>query len=80
MQGVNIIMEPIRRERQVKRSADATRAEQVAPAPPLQQAWTNKSSTYPVGAPVARIPFTRALSTQNPIKKGGTRKRHVMRQ
>jgi hypothetical protein len=137
VQGVNIIMEPIRRERQVKLSADATRAEQASRALPLQRTMSNQTvprypalapalapapapalkplltfptrpaapapaapaaapaaaaprplltfptrpvASAPAAAPVARPPLMRAHSTQNRVKTGGTRKRHVIRQ
>jgi len=52
VQGVNIIMEPIRRERQVKLSADATRAEQASRALPLQRTMSNQTvPRYPAPSP-----------------------------
>jgi len=79
VQGVNIIMEPIRRERQVKLSADATRAAQAAQqaAPALQRTMSNQTvprapkplltfPTHPVASAPSGVPLQTTPSKGTP--------------
>ena len=66
VKGVNLIVEPMRREREVKRSANAIRAAQAAPALPLQRTMSNQTPARPaIPGPLLTFP-TRSAPAATP--------------